>query len=82
MISIFSFPKFPSSSEANLVLIQAQSVLGLIRDGLVSPTVDVLVLATTDLVAEGLAGGLFGVGTRAAVWLLGTVCLKEGAVFA
>lgn len=49
------------------MLIHAQSVLRLIQDGLVGTTMDVLVLAATDLVAEGLAGGLLGIGTGAAI---------------
>lgn len=49
------------------MLVHAQSVLGLVHNGLVGSAVDVLVLAATDLVAEGLAGGFLGVGSGAAV---------------
>jgi hypothetical protein len=38
-----------------------QSVLGLVKNRLMGATMDVLILAATDLVAKGLLGTLFAV---------------------
>lgn len=48
------------------MLVHSQGVLGLVQDGLVGSAVDVLVLATSDLVAERLSSGLFRVWASAA----------------
>jgi hypothetical protein len=58
------------------VLIHAQSVLGLVQDGLVGTAMDVLVLGAADLVAEGLSSGLLRIWASAAIILLDSCPFK------
>jgi len=52
---------------SNLVLVHAESVLGLVQDAVAGTAVDVLVLAAAHLVADVLGGGLGVVGLKATV---------------
>jgi hypothetical protein len=55
----------------HLVLVHAESVLGLVHETLLGTAVDGLVLAATDLVAGGLGVGLARVGLGATDNLVG-----------